>query len=337
MAFSDFYKENSQRPLNQIDKATAILLTMSKETSVQLLKHFSKDELQAIINSAQSLPEIPPDELMHIVNEFENLFIEGIGLTENAKTIESILKEGLSKNEVDNLLRQQESVETSEVSVWYRLKTVNPVLIGKFLLNEHPQTAAYILSMLPSDLGAKVFLQFPDTKHADIMKRTVNLREVSPYAVKIIENRISKILLEVEANSGTSGSEKIANIINELEKSQVDTLLKSLETLSKEAFDKVRPKVFLFEDLITIPSPSLSTLLNNIPIETLITALYSTSTELREYILNSTSIRQRRIIESEISINTQYVNPQAISIAQRIILQEAIRLEKEGKFEMKKQ
>ncbi|MGH6807686.1 MAG: flagellar motor switch protein FliG, partial [Ensifer adhaerens] len=74
MDFESFEAQALSRPLNQTDKAAAVLLAMGKSVAGKLLKFFTQSELQAIIASAQSLRAIPPHELEALVNEFEDLF-----------------------------------------------------------------------------------------------------------------------------------------------------------------------------------------------------------------------------------------------------------------------
>ena len=160
-----------------------------------------------------------------------------------------------------------------ETSIWDRLGEGDPVFIGKFLLREHPQTIAYILSMMPSSFGAKVLMQIPDSRRADIMNRTVNLKAVSPKAAQIIEKQVMTLLAEIDAEKNSIGSTKVAELMNEMDKPQVDTLLTSLESISRESVNKVRPKIFLFEDLMLMPQRSRVMLLNDISADILTMAL----------------------------------------------------------------
>ena len=151
--------------------------------------------------------------------------------------------------------------------------------------------------MMPSSFGAKVLLELPEMRRADIMNRTVNLKEVSPKAAQIIENRVVALIEEIDAERNATGSTKVAELMNELDKPQVDTLLSSLETLSTEAVAKVRPKIFLFEDLMLMPQRGRVMLLNDISADVLTMALRGSSAEMRETVLASISPRQRRMIE----------------------------------------
>ncbi len=218
MDFDDFGGPVSTKPLSQAEKAAAVLLAMGKGVAGKLLKYFTQSELQTIIASAQTLREIPPDELLQLVNEFEDLFTEGAGLMDNARAIEGILEEGLTPEEVDSLLGRRTAFQAYETSIWDRLQDADPNFVGKFLLREHPQTIAYILSMLPSSFGAKVLLQLPENRRADIVNRTVNMKDVSPKAAQIIENRVMELIQLIEAERNSNGSNKVAELMNELEK-----------------------------------------------------------------------------------------------------------------------
>ena len=335
MDFDDFGGPLTGKPLSQADKAAAVLLAMGKGVDGKLLKYFTQAELQTIIASAQTLRTIPPDELTELVNEFEDLFTEGAGLMDNAKAIESILEEGLTPDEVDGLLGRRTAFQAYEASIWDRLQDADPDFIARFLMREHPQTVAYILSMLPSSFGAKVLLKLPESRLADIMNRTVNLKNVSPKAAQIIENRVHDLIAEIEAEKNSTGSAKVAELMNELEKTEVDTLLTSLESISKESVNKVRPKIFLFEDLLVMPQRSRVLLLNDISGEILTMALRGASAEIKECVLASISPRSRRMIESDLQAGTAGINPREIAIARRAVAQEAIRLANAGQIQLK--
>ena len=335
MDFEDFGNPIAGKPLSQADKAAAVLLAMGKGVAGKLLKFFTQAELQMIINSAQTLRVIPPDELAQIVAEFEDLFTEGTGLMDNAKAMEDILEEGLTPEEVDGLLGRRTAFQAFEASIWDRLQDADPDFIGKFLLREHPQTIAYILSMLPSSFGAKVLMTIPDEQRADIMNRTVNMKEVSPTASQIIEKRVISLIADIEAERNAAGSAKVADLMNEMEKPQVDTLLSSLETLSKESANKVKPKIFLFEDLMYMPQRSRVTLLNDVSADILTMALRGATNEIKECVLSSISPRQRRMIESDLSVPTASLNTREVAIARRAVAQEAIRLANSGQIILK--
>jgi flagellar motor switch protein FliG len=331
----DSFENSGGGGLSTPEKAAAVLLAMGRGVAGRLLKYFTQAELQAIIQSAQTLRHIPPQELIGLVNEFEDLFTEGAGLMDNAKAIEGILEEGLTPDEVDGLLGRRATFQALEASIWDQLENADPTFIAKHLLSEHPQTMAYILSMIPSSAGAKVLMQMPESRRADILNRTVNLKEVSPKAAQIIENRVIEIISELNAERNSTGSVKVADLMNQLDKHDVESLLDSLEALSRDAAVKVRPKIFLFEDLLIMPQRSRVQLFNDISADVITMALRDTPMDLRECVLSSIGARQRRMIEADLGAPGGGVNARAIAMARRSIAQEAIRLASSGQIQLK--
>jgi flagellar motor switch protein FliG len=336
MDFEEFEEQAAYKPLTPPEKAAAVLLSMGKGVASKLLKFFTQHELQVIIRSAQNLRSIPPHELIELTNEFEDLFTEGAGLMDNAKAMESILEEGLTPEEVDNLLGRRATFQSLEsASIWDELGETDPLFVATFLEKEHPQTAAYILSMVPSSFGAKVLMELSEERRADVINRTVNLKQVSPKATEIIENRVIELMRAMDAEKNATGTVKVAELMNELEKEQVEQLLGALESLSKEAAEKVRPRIFLFEDLLTMPQRSRVTLFNDISADVITMALRGSPMDIREAVLSAIGARQRRMIEADLGSGTTGINPRDIAVARRSIAQEAIRLANNNQIELK--
>ncbi len=333
--FESYEDTPSDKALSPAEKAAAVLLAMGRGVAGKLLKYFTQSELQAIIQSAQKLRPVPPHELLDLINEFEDLFSEGTGLMDNAKAIEDILEEGLTADEVDGLLGRRTEFQAFEATIWDRLQEVDPALVAKALMDEHPQTIAYILSMVPANAGAKVLMQLAESRRADIINRTVNMKDVSPKAAAVIESRVVEIVREMETEGNSAGSVKVAEMMNQLDKPEVESLLSSLEALSQDSAKKVRPKVFLFEDILAMPQRSRVALFNDISADVITMGLRGAAPAIVESVLSAIGARQRRMIESDLGTGTAGVNPKDIAVARRSIAQEAIRLATSGQIELK--
>jgi flagellar motor switch protein FliG len=331
--FSDLGQSAPAAPLTKAQKAAAILIAMGKPVAGKLLKYFASSELQLIIANAQALRSIPADELELLVNEFEDLFSEGAGLMDNAKAMEDILEEGLPPDEVDGLLGRRTPFQVYETSIWDRLQEAEPDVIGNFLAREHPQTVAYIVSMLPSSFAARTLLQLPEERRADIVHRTVNMKEVNPKIAEIIQKRVVDLVEMLEAERNSLGTNKVADMMNELEKPQVEALLGALNSISAKDVEKVRPKIFLFEDLLEMPAKSRVTLFDDISNDLITSALRGAQAPIREAVLSSIGARQRRMIEADLAIDGG--SQRETEIARRSVAQEAIRLAAAGRITLK--
>jgi flagellar motor switch protein FliG len=327
-SYDEFTPEGTEvsTALSPSEKAAAVLLAMGKPVAGKLLKFFEHEELQEIIKNAQNLRTIKPQELIELVNEFEDLFSEGAGLMDNAKAMEGILEEGLTPDEVDGLLGRRTQFASYETSIWDRLQDSDPDRVGKFLQSEHPQTAAYIVSMLPTAFAGRTLMKLPEKVRVDIVRRAVDLKNVNPRAAEIIEARVRDLVAAIEAETSSAGSVKVAEIMNELSKPDVESLLGALETVSKSAVDKVRPRIFLFDDILLMPQRSRVTLFNDISGDIITTALRGADPTLTESVLSAIGARQRRMIEADLSGGAANVSTREIAVARRSIAQEAIRL-----------
>lgn len=326
--YDEFTPENTEvsTVLTPSEKAAAVLLAMGKPVAGKLLKFFEHEELQQVIKNAQNLRTIKPQELIELVNEFEDLFSEGTGLMDNAKAMEGILEEGLTPDEVDGLLGRRTQFANYETSIWDRLQDSDPERVGKFLQSEHPQTAAYIVSMLPTAFAGRTLMKLPEKNRVDIVRRAVDLKDVNPRAAEIIEARVRDLVAAIEAERGSTGSVKVAEIMNELSKPDVESLLGALETVSKSAVEKVRPRIFLFDDIILMPQRSRVILFNDISGDIITTALRGADPNLTDAVLSAIGARQRRMIESDLAGGPGNVSTREIAVARRSIAQEAIRL-----------
>lgn len=326
-----------QAPLTRSEKAAAVLLAMGKPVAGKLLKFFEHEELQVIINKAQTLRTIPPQELIELVNEFEDLFSEGAGLMDNAKAMEGILEEGLPPDEVDGLLGRRTTFQAMTQTVWERLQETDPEMVGRFLASEHPQTAAYIVSMLPSAFAGQTLMKLPDETRIDILHRAVNLKQVNPRAAEIIEKRVEALVQKFEAERSNTGTVKVADIMNELSKPEVESLLGELENVSKTDVAKVRPRVFLFDDVRGMSARSRATLFNDISGDIITLALRGTDDEMREAVLSAISVRARRMIESDLTAGDGNASPREIAVARRTIAQEAIRMAAQNQLQLREE
>ncbi|WP_204278888.1 hypothetical protein, partial [Klebsiella aerogenes] len=82
---------------------------------------------------------------------------------------------------------------------------------------------AYVISRLPSDIAARLLIGFAPQERGAIIQRTLHIRKVGPSTIAMLES----ILQREVTGKDNSGSEKshhgtVANIINQLEKSEID-------------------------------------------------------------------------------------------------------------------
>ncbi|TPI43016.1 flagellar motor switch protein FliG [Mesorhizobium sp. B3-1-6] len=323
--------------LTRPQKAAAILVAMGKPAASRLLKFFKQDELKALIEGARLLRTIPQADLERIVAEFEAEFTEGAGLLDSADRMDTILNESLSPEEMSAIMGEKkfEPVPEGPPPIWPDLEKLEPARLGGFLAGEHPQTSAMVLSKLASQTAANVLLTMEKPMRSQIIKRMVTMANIPDAASRIVENQLRVSVLSQKASRDTSaGQERVASMLNEMAKPELDDLMQDLEDLGTPDLAGVRSRLFAFDDLPLLPQKARVLLFDGLSTELVTLALRGAAPELAESALSAIGARSRRMIESELGQGSEGIALADIMAARKGISVAAIRLSREGAFEL---
>jgi len=322
--------------LTRAQKAAAILVAVGKPIAGRLLKFFKQDELKALIEGARKLKTIPQSELERIVAEFEEEFAEGAGLLDSADAMDTIFTENLSQDEMNAILgREAGLVAFEETPPWAAIEAIEPAEIAAFLVREHPQTSAYVLSNLASPIAAKILLSVTKELRGEVVKRMLSLGSVSVAAKRLVESRLRSQFLDTTSGKvSKEGQAKVVNVLNELDKSELDEVMGELQAAGADDLDTLRAQLFSFEDVINLTQKARVALFDGIEVDTLTLALRGTNPVIIEAALSAIGARTRRMIESELSQPSDMVNPVDINKARRAIVSKAIAMAGDGVIEL---
>lgn len=322
--------------LSRAQKAAAILVAMGKPAAGRLLKFFKHEELKSLIQGARLLKTIPQSELEKIIAEFEDEFAEGAGLMDSADTMDTIISESLTPEEVNAIMSDDPGLLSGEPqpSVWPLLERLEPEKLGQFLATEHPQTIAFVLSNVEAQCAANVLLALPKPMRGGVVKRMLSVGEIKSEPSRIIENQLRSRLLGEGAAAGSSvGRSRVASLLNEMEKSQLDEVLGDMAKAGAADLEALKASLFSFDDVLVLPQKARLTLFDGLSTELVTMALRGANGELTEAVLSALGARSRRMIESELA--SDVTPPQAeVMKARRLIASTAIRLSREGLIEL---
>jgi flagellar motor switch protein FliG len=323
--------------LTRAQKAAAILVAMGKPSASRLLKFFKQEELKALIEAARALSTIPQNDLESIVAEFEAEFTEGGGLLDSGDAMDTILNESLTPEEMSALMNKEPAPVQADgpPPVWPEVAKLDPERLAAFLRPEHAQTSALILSNLPSQASAEVLLKLDKPLRTEVIKRMMAITNMPAAAVRIVENQIrTRLLSDTTPKDNSAGQSRVANLLNEFDKSQLDEVMQDLAASGANGLEAVRAKLFAFEDVERLTQKSRVTLFDGLSTELVTLALRNASPALTEAVLSSIGARSRRMIESELSMGSDGIQSADILRARRTIATTAIRLAGEGAIEL---
>lgn len=324
---------NKQLNLTRSQKAAAILVAMGKPAAGRLLKFFKQEELRALMEGARLLRTIPQAELERIVAEFEAEFAEGAGLLDSADTMDTIFSETLTPEEMTALMSDAPppAPKVESKPVWPLVEELEPERVGAFLEGEHPQVSAFVLSNLASSFAAQTLLTLPKPLRGEIVKRMLALKAAVPEASALIESELRARLIEdTSANASSGGQMRVASVLNELDKSQLDEVMDDLQQAGGTNLEAIRSQLFSFEDIVLLDQKARVSLFDGIAADVVTLALREADPALTEAILSALGVRARRMIESELSSDPGNVSATDIARARKTIASTAIRLSSQG-------
>lgn len=322
--------------LTRAQKAAAILVAMGKPSASKLLKFFKQEELKALIDAARLLRTIPQADLEKIVAEFESEFAEGAGLLDSGDKMDTILNESLSPEEVNAIMGKARPVAPEKApDIWPEVEKTDPERLGAFLSAEHPQTAALVLTRLAPPASARVLLMLDKPLRAEVVKRMISMAKVPDQAVAVIENQLrTRLLAESAGKDLSAGQSRVASVLNEMDKDQLDEVLSDLEASGAGDLQGVRARLFSFEDIILLSQRSRVALFDGLATDLVTLALRGAPADLTEAILSAIGARARRMIESELASEADGVSAEEVTRARKSIASAALRLAHEGAVEL---
>lgn len=318
--------------LTRSQKAAAILVAMGKPAAGRLLKFFKQEELRALMDGAKALRTIPQLELERIVAEFEAEFAEGAGLLDSADTMDTIFSETLTPEEMDALMNGASGpMPIAAEPVWPRIEQIEAERVAAHLAGEHPQVAAFVLSKLAPSAAAQVLLSFGKPARGEIVKRMLALNPVQEATEAMIEADLRVKLVDDTSGQAVSGSQiRVASVLNELDKSQLDEVMQDLAEAGAPGLDAIRAQLFAFEDVVLLGQKERVSLFDGIAADVVTTALRDADAEMTEAILSALGQRSRRMIEAELKADPGNISAADVARARKSIAAAAIRLSSQG-------
>jgi flagellar motor switch protein FliG len=312
------------------EKVAALLVAIGRPSASRLLKHFSADDLRSLAVHARKLEPITPGDFEELVKQFENAFADGAPLSEAGMRFEGLLRESLSADEASAVIENRRPELLAQESVWDQLQRVPLEVLHAYLSGQHQQITAYVISRLPSDVAARLLIRFAGSERRGIIQRTLHIRNVNAGAVKILEGMLQReVTGNDNGNTEKSHHGVVADIINQLQKSEMDELLSDLDGLSSDDLAKIKAKLFTFEDIVRLSQRARLILFDDIATDVVTNALHGCEPQLQELILQSLSTRGRRMVETELANQTN-INANTVTQARRSIARTAILLAERG-------
>jgi flagellar motor switch protein FliG len=314
--------------LSGAEKVAILLLALGKNRAARLLQRFDAEDLRLLSRSVTDLRPISAVDFEQLVEEFGQKFSSGVNFVSTANEFRDLLS-GLVPEE-PAAEAGPETDPNPNVQVWAQLSRTKLETLRAFLIKEHPQAIAVILSKIDPEGAAKAISSFPENERAGLLCRMLGLRSLPDEVMRIIEARLAKELVAPAASDSHTG---IADILNRLDKKQSDAALQSLAEARPDDAKALKSLIFSFDDLVTLPPAARTAVLDQVPIERLVVALKGTDAVFQAAILSALASRSRRMVEAELQSNGT-APARDIAEARRAIVATVLKLVAKGDIQL---
>ncbi|MBK9292861.1 MAG: flagellar motor switch protein FliG [Oligoflexia bacterium] len=320
--------------LKGMEKAAILLNYLGEQATTELLKNMDDSDIRKLINTMARMKFVPIDVTKRVLEEYYEKISEQEEyiFSKNIATKETIVA-AVGEERARGILGHLNLAAGGPQRTLESLEMVDAKSLANFLVNEHPQTIAVILSHLEPEKKCEVLKRMPESVQAEAVLRMANLDYISPELIeemdKVLRQELSTMGTVEQAQLG--GVQPVAEMLNVMDKNTETAIMSRLEEKDPILAEEIRKLMFVFEDLIKIDDRGIQTMLKEIANDKLLLALKTANDEIKDKITRNMSQRASQLLVEDL----QAMGPSKLSdveAAQQEIVNIARRLEAEGKI-----
>jgi flagellar motor switch protein FliG len=236
----------------------------------------------------------------------------------------------LPKEKVESLL--EEIRGPAGRNIWDKLANVNETVLASYLKNEYPQTVAVVLAKVRPEQAAKVLAELPEEFAAECVQRMLAMEPVQREILEKIELTLrTEFMSNLARTSKRDSHEMMADIFNAFDRQTESRFITALEERNREAAERIRALMFVFEDLSKLDPGGVQTLLRTVEKDQLALGMKGASDALREMFFSNMSERAAKIMRDDME-SMGPVRLKDVDQAQMSIVQTAKDLANKGEI-----
>ena len=279
-------------------KAAIMVLAMGEERASKIFAQMDDEEIREVSQAMVNLGKIDAEVIENLLREFVGMIAGGGGLSGTFETTERLLMKGMDKDRVDEIM--EEIRGPAGRTMWDKLGNVNELVLANFLKNEYPQTVAVVLTKIKPDHASRVLAVLPEDFSMEVVVRMLQLEPVQKEILDSLEQTLrGEFMTNVSRSSQVDPHELMAEIFNNFDRSTEGKFMAGLEDRNRDAAERIRSKMFTFEDLTKLDPSSVQTLLRNVEKGALGLGLKGASENLRDLFFSNMSERAGKILRED--------------------------------------
>ena len=282
-------------------KVAKFLLLLGKEEAAQILKHFSKEEIEAITQEIAQVQRIDKAEAESLLEAFGVAGKKRREVKAGPETAKAILASAFGEVRADQILKKAVP-ETREVPFQF-LNELDDAQIHLLLKNESIPTLSIVLPYLRPQKASKMLQSLAPDAQRETIRRIAKIKKVDPEVILRIEG-VLKERIRTQGRVITEeidGREALANILKYMRYSEEEKILEELAEIDPELSENVKDRLFTMELIFKIDDADLQAILRDYDDQEIAVLLKAKRSEIQERILANLSARRQEMVRSEIA------------------------------------
>ncbi len=288
---------NDIKNLSGPEKAAIVLLALG-EDHTKIWEALDDEEIKEVSQAMAGLGTVSASVVEELLVEFVSGMSSTGAIMGSYEQTQRLLASFMPQEKVDALM--EEIRGPAGRTMWDKLGNVNEAVLANYLKNEYPQTVAVVLSKVKSDHAARVLACLPEDFALECVTRMLRMEPVQREILDKIEMTLrTEFMSNLARTSKRDSHEMMAEIFNNFDRQTEARFIAALEERNREAAERIRALMFVFEDLSKLDPGGIQTLLRGTPKEQLALALKGASDKLRDLFFSNMSERAAKIMRED--------------------------------------
>ncbi|AKG84860.1 flagellar motor switch protein FliG [Listeria monocytogenes] len=322
--------------ISRREKAALIIWSLDEQIATEVVDLLPDASKQRLAREMAKMKEMDGGAVEEATREFlgELELLSG-GIAKLDREHLQRLFPGMTTEELNQLIYGVEAESRIGETALDILREIDDVdSLFTIISDESPQTIAMIASYMKPEEASKLLALLPEEKMINTVIGIASLEQFDSEVMQNVSNLL-RIKLDTMSNSSlnkTDGIKNVANILNNVTRGLERTIFEHLDAEQAELSERIKEKMFMFEDIILLDNMTLQQVLAEIQDNNKIArALKNEKEELKEKILSCVSKNRRDMITEELEVLGP-IRLSDVEQAQQDIANVVKNLEKDGKI-----
>jgi flagellar motor switch protein FliG len=315
--------------LNGAEKCAVILLALG-EDHAKIWQALDEEEIKEISQAMASLGNVSSSVVEELLVEFLTGASGSGSIMGSYEQTQKLLASIMPGDKVDALM--EEIRGPAGRTMWDKLGNVSESVLANYLKNEYPQTVAVVLSKIKPEHASRVLASLPEDFALECVMRMLRMEPVQREILDKIEMTLrNEFMSNLARTSKRDSHEMMADIFNAFDRQTESRFITALEERNREAAERIRALMFVFEDLSKLDPGGVQTLLRTVEKDRLALGMKGASDALREMFFSNMSERAAKIMRDDME-SMGPVRLKDVDQAQMSIVQTAKDLANKGEI-----